>query len=274
VHEYDVIPEYFYRSDTFYERPTVMGIFAEELLSEGGTVNDPGVGTYPTHWFLKTQRMLGEDSYRKVLRRSMVDADLTGNWQMSVMILKENESLVAALRRKVYIDEDWPADVNWNLIVDSASANEHLVNGTSYFQTNLGNVDVYYTPYLYKMYDSRGVGTASGADKINFAVSLDSSDRSGRLLVIPEDSADIRHNTMIDDDAYYGHADAKYGDTVMLDRDHTKKTNNWNVKGRDFSLWLSNVGTYQASNHWAKPGAHARIHGWGIWVRRTDVENY
>ncbi|MFO7902305.1 MAG: hypothetical protein R6U98_06585 [Pirellulaceae bacterium] len=217
---------------------------------------------HPIHWYLRTHRYFETTDESKLLRRVMVYAKLTGNWEMSVLPMVDHQSLTEALRHGVK---------NYNTIVDSANAAEHIVTSTSNFQeASDGPVDVYFTPVMHKLFDSRAIVAATATNKIKFSALLDSTDMAGTLLVLPEDSARIKFIGM-SPEFYLGGANSKVGDALAQGDEYNKITvSGVNRIGKSFSLWLSNVGSYESGGKYCKP-IRCDIKGWGLWVRRRGV---
>lgn len=248
--------------------PTMLGIRSNrlvEVLGDFDTYGGIGGNNQPIYWYMQTQRHFTEDSQSKLLRYMMVRAKKTGDWQLSVLALVDGEGPQDALHRDTAGKH--------NVIVDSANATTHEVDGTSQFQAaSDGPVDVYYMPAMYKLWDSKAITTAGAADEIEFSVAQDSTGKSGQLLVIPEDTCPVVLFDMYEStDPIFDDAGTTFDDERFIDPDFVKLTTDENVEGRSFALWISNVGSYNSGSDWATMGNRMEIDGWGLWVKPRGV---
>jgi len=219
--------------------------------------------------FIHTQRYFGDDSYFKNLRHAVAYIQNTGEWKLLMMALKDDEDFEDALRRD--------AGTKYAIIVDSANAQEHTVAGTSQFQAATdGPVDVYNLETFIKEGDSLALVAASAADKIKFSAAFNSTNKAGKLLVIPEDKTPRRTRDMYDSlTELYGYAAgyATYDDAVASSPQMQKKTMGMNVFGREFSLFITNVGevteSYSFGTFYARRCARMVIGGWELWLIPT-----
>lgn len=276
----NVMPVILMNSKGWYDdRSAIMGISHTHDRGEAymctpkGPVDmhiDAGVAkVIPIHWYLMTHRYFDGDSQSKLLAQMMVYAKRTGDWQMTMLAMRDDESIVDAMHRKV-------KDA-YNLIEDSANAAAHLVAGSSQFNLATdGPVDVFYLPTLHKLFDSRALVDNVTADKVEFASALDSTDMNSLLLLLEEDRVAMKYLQMIDQPTDPVFGVATWGNSQFQSPKLRKHTRGENLVGRCFRMYLSNVGTEYDNTDaddviWAKACSIAEIHGWGLWVRRRGV---
>ncbi len=254
----------------FYGHPVLafsaqLRLFKWEGFYDNSYVFGSSPATNPIHWFIQTQRLFDQDSSTKIARRAMVYAKKTGDWNVRGLVCQEGESPADAMRRK--------AGDKWNLIMDSADAVSHDINGQSQFmRSSDGPVDVMYPLVNYKMGDALRVVTGSDSDKVVFASAFDSTGAgSGYLMIIPEDTSGIVQFPMSDGDTM----GESTGETIYQEPDFVKLYQSVNATGRNFTLWLSNVGDENVvasdiANGWyAVIGMPFEALGWGVWVIPT-----
>ena len=267
-----------------YHRTFGLSVYSREIggvvgYMGGSTGGDPRVGrlvlsardaystgTYlPIHWFIRTQRYPISEIAN--LRRVGVDADMTGDWQMSVLALVDDESDAEALRRTSL---DSAGDIDYNMLVDSTSATTHDVTGSRKFAS--GNiVEVTYLPMNTRIYSALTLaGQGTDITKIVFPSAVDSSNRNGELMVTYSGTSTMRFLTMYEStDTLPGTATNA---TIELRSEKSKEQFvGINATGRKFQLWLSNVGSYVTANKggdyiWAKEIA-SEIYGWKLVYR-------
>jgi hypothetical protein len=240
---------------------------ANSYLADNTTVL---ASEFAIHWFLKTQRHFGDDSFFKTLRHFVASIKNTGDWKLLAIALKDDEDFEDALKRD--------AGTKNNIIVDSANAQEHTVGGTSQFQLATdGPVDVYNLETLIKVGDSLTLVASSGTDKIKFSAALDSTGLAGKLLVLPEDTGPRRTRDMYDAlTELFGYASTygTYDDAVASSPRIQKRNIGMNAFGRAFSVFLTNVGevteTYSFGTMYAKRCSILSMDGWELWVVPTQ----
>ncbi len=279
-YSYTVSPIILMNSKDWYDdRSAIVGISHTFDRGEGYmcTLKGPvdmyvdagGYRTMPIHWYIMTQRYFEDDSQSKMLKQFMVYAKRTGEWQMTIVPMKDDENLVDAIHRK--------EGSTYNLIEDSINAAEHLVNGGCQFNLATdGPVDLFYLPTLHKYYDSRAIVDNATADKIEFSAPLESSRMHSLLLILKEDRAAIKYLQMLDPFTEPAFGDGTWGDAIFQKAKLRKHTRGDNLVGRTFRFYMSNVGTkyseeYTANYYWAERCSIAEIYGWGLWIRRRGV---
>jgi hypothetical protein len=241
--------------------PTLVGIRAivstQMNLCVGGS-------TYSIPWFIQTNKYFKDDFYEKLLRYVVLWTKDSGDWDLATLTLRDDEYKTAALKRNASAS---------NIIVDAANAAEHVIDGTSSFQTAAsGPVDVYHIPFLYKEFDSRTLVASTGADKIKFSAALSSTSRAGELLILPEDTETQELTSMLDaDSVVYGGSGVTYGNVRFAGEQFSKKIIPDNLQGKEFSLWMSNVGSYQSGTNYAKPGMLFELRGFGLMARQLGI---
>jgi hypothetical protein len=235
-------------------RFTQLGQEVKQFNADGPTVFFAG-GTYYLHHFDPYQRdfyqpinwkivthPMGDSSSIKVSSGYKVEAKKTGNWNLVSLLLKDGESIEAALRRNAS---------SYNYIIDATDAVEHNTNGTSYFTASTaGPVDLWYVPTMELLEDSRVITTATSASKIKFTTTFSASSTYiptiGQVLVLPEDSTPLRTHAMND-------TGFPLWDTATLDTAHTIPVEfgsvdfRTNCTGRKFRLLLTNTGVSEGS---------------------------
>ena len=250
--------------DAWFPEPTV--VFADNnMLYKIGGNSDRGLyASYPIHWFMQTQRYWSGDPETKTLRHIAVQAKKTGDWDMRVMSLVNDENKVDAIVRN---------SSNYLIITDSTNDSSHDVNGNVTTWPGLSTkvqVDVIHATTLQKI--------ASGVDalgnlingKIVFynhglasTVAVNTTGLDGECIVVPYNEAPLKSIDMKEGSVY---GTAYWGTGVYSDPELQKILMAENATGRSFSLWISNVGTYHSGSNWAKTGMAAEISGWALWT--------
>lgn len=244
-------------------------------LSKEKLYDEPN-SAFGISWKIKTHPLVDGDQYF-LLRNVIFDVKKTGNWVLSCLPLRENESIEKAMIRNTE---------KHNFIVSALSAAEHTVDGTSDFQAATdGPVDVWFIPQLTKYLDSVALTTATATNKIKFAATRDflgyENPMPGSFLVIPEDTAPILTATMYDSDqSLYratggGSSDYSTWDNARIfPVQYQRVMMNANVTSRKISLFITNMGddseyidcdfsVYVVQN----PVGRLDCKGWEVWIR-------
>jgi hypothetical protein len=225
-------------------------------------------------WFIRTQRHFTEDPELKLCRHTSVTAKKTGDWEMTVLVLKDGlPPELAMLGNNTYVAV---TDAVNNSIhrISKTKANAGIVEGDTF--------DGYLQFANYKLWDSAGTVTGASVNRVQFSSSQDSSAYDGEIVLLAEDTNPSSLLTMFDEDYHIldnAACSCSGGGAVGFDATSwelvpdasIKMTSSTNVKGRDFALWLSNVGSYLSSGQYAKPGMATEITGYGMWIRPLRV---
>lgn len=255
-------PEIGIVADRWEQRgPVVMAVYNDRLclLKDKQYFDDTFGGNFAIHWYIKTQEFFrGEVDY-KLLRHVMVSAKKTGDWQMSVLALADNETIPDAMKRDV-------GDAH-NVIIDEVNAAAHQVGGLSQFNLITdGPVDVYYMPVNHKVRDSDSLADNATVDVVELKSAYDSTGQGGKLLILPHDTNPTEFIDMYEDSSRLV-GTGTVGDMMVKSPQFVPSDVGMNVMGRTFRLWLSNVGSYSGGvgYDYAKLGMPVEINGWGIW---------